>query len=314
MKSRAGYQRLTLRERTAHKMTLQISHVRQVCLKWSCTVLLHNFARLPSRKIIDSAQSPIFPYVRSSSTPTLTGDHLGFKCTRSSLAINLACGASAKRGEGDGEKKHFSTTLACFKRSDSEDGQSEQVKQRGGRVRGEIFSSLPLFHHFLYRSLWLRAAFHYLNVWIPGPAPSVHFKPRWPQVTLNAWTQRSYGKIRDQEKEQSQYKSRKTRFLSFLFIFIICISAIDREIHDHISIQSRTWWWNELWIGCNSNCPWEKLWWLVACSVSLINQFLYVLLTLPKSCLAVFWTRFLVLYMMVLPLQIVFRGKIRKKK
>ena len=134
MKSRAGYQRLTLRERTAHKMTLQISHVRQVCLKWSCTVLLHNFARLPSRKIIDSAQSPIFPYVRSSSTPTLTGDLLGFKCTRSSLAINLACGASAKRGEGDGEKKHFSTTLACFKRSDSEDGQSEQVKQRGGRV------------------------------------------------------------------------------------------------------------------------------------------------------------------------------------
>ena len=117
-------------------MTLQISRVRQVCLTWirCCTVLIHNFARLPSRKIIDCAQSPIFPYVRSSSTPTLTGDHVGFKCTRSSLAINLACGASAKRGEGDGEKKHFSTTLACFKRSDSEDGQSEQVKQRGGRA------------------------------------------------------------------------------------------------------------------------------------------------------------------------------------
>lgn len=96
--------------------------------------LLHNFARLPSRKIFNCAQSPIFPYVRSSSTPTLTGDHLGIKCTRSSLAINLACGASAKGGEGDGEKKHFSTTLACFKRSDSEDRQSEQVKQRGGRV------------------------------------------------------------------------------------------------------------------------------------------------------------------------------------
>ena len=271
MKSRAGYQRLTLRERTAHKMTLQISHVRQVCLKWSCTVLLHNFARLPSRKIIDSAQSPIFPYVRSSSTPTLTGDLLGFKCTRSSLAINLACGASAKRGEGDGEKKHFSTTLACFKRSDSEDGQSEQVKQRGGRVGVRSFPLSRSSTIFLSRSLWLRAAFHNLNAWTPGPAPSVHLKPRWRQVTLNAWTQRSYRKIRDQEKEQSQYESRKTRFLSFLFILIICISAIDREIHDHISIQSRTWWWNEFWIGCNSNRPWEKLWWLVACSVSLIN-------------------------------------------
>ena len=313
MKSRAGYQQLTLRERTAHKMTLQISHVRQVCLKWSCTVLLHNFARLPSRTIIDCAQSPIFPYVRSSSTPTLTGNHLGFKCTRSSLGINLACRASAKRGEGDGEKKHFSTTLARFKRSDSEDGQSEQIKQRGGRVGVRSFPLSRSSTKLLSRSLWLRAAFHYLNAWTTGPALSVDLKPRWRKVTLNAWTQRSYGKIRDQEKEQSQYKSRKTRFLSFLFILIICISAIDREIHDHISIQSRTWWWNELWIGCNSNRPWEKLWWLVACSVSLINQFLYVLLTLPKSCLALFWTR-LVLYMMVFPLQIVFKGKIRKNK
>ena len=122
----------------------------------------------PEEKITDCAQSPIFPYVRSSSTPTLTGDHLGFKCTRSSLAINLACGASAKRGEGDGEKKHFSTTLACFKHSDSEDGQSEQVKQRGGRVGVRSF---PLFRSstiFLSRSLWLRAALHYLNA-LPGP-------------------------------------------------------------------------------------------------------------------------------------------------
>ena len=76
----------------------------------------------PEEKITDCAQSPIVPYVRSSSTPTLTGDDLGFKCTKSSLAINLACGASAKRGEGDGEKKHISATLACFKHSDSEDG------------------------------------------------------------------------------------------------------------------------------------------------------------------------------------------------
>ena len=134
MKSRAGYQRLTLRERTAHKMTLQISHVRQVCLKWTWTVLLHNFARLPWRKNYRLCTVPYFSVCKISSTPTLTGDHLGFKCARSSLAINLACGASAKRGEGDGEKKHFSTTLACFKRSDSEDGQSEQVKQRGGRI------------------------------------------------------------------------------------------------------------------------------------------------------------------------------------
>ena len=193
--------------------------------------------------------------------------------------------------------------------------QSGQVKQRGGRV-GWHFSSLSLLHHF-FIPFSLTSCCTPLSerpTWTLGPAPSVHLKPRWRQVTLNAWTQRSYGKIRDQKKEQSQYKSRKTRFLSFFFILIICISAIDREIHDHISIQSRTWWWNELWIGCNSNCPGEKLWWLVACSVSLINQFLYVLLTLPKSCLALFWTRFLVLYMMVLPLQIVFRGKIRKKK
>ena len=190
----------------------------------------------PEEKITDCAQSPIFPYVRSSSTPTLTSDDLGFKCTKSSLAINLACGASAKRGEGDGEKKHFSTTLACFKRSDSEDGQSEQVKQRGGRVRGEIFSSLPLFHHFLYRSLWLRAAFHYLNVWIPGPAPSVHFKPRWPQVTLNAWTQRSYEKNGRSRKGAISVQIQKDKvfeFLVYLHYLYFCNRQRNSWPHQH---------------------------------------------------------------------------------
>lgn len=157
-------------------------------------------------------------------------------------------------------------------------GQSEQVKQGGGGVEGETFPSLPLLRRIFYPVLSDFAP--HSTIWTPGPRdpPLGTFETVMAASYIERLNSTILRKNKRSRKGTIFVHIQKTRFLSFLFILIICIlqstekfittSAYKAELDDEMTFELGVMvtvleknfdgWWLVRWVqSINSSiCYW----------------------------------------------------------